>query len=385
LNFLFYVFGRALNVNMFLIRGQVKNTSHSATTLFMGSEESAYQLAHLVYFESGKIVRLGKALSCGANALDFPKIEIIGVCANRSILESVLDQGYLLLPFVNFSLDLTLSMAAILGKSSRRRRRDVKRMKDNGFSYAIGIANESDFDFFYWKMYLPYVLNRHGKAARIPSHSIMKSLYDRDGGVIFVKKGNKPVAGILFQVRGETIYALHSGAYAGDYSLVKGLAGQAALFFLIEWAKSKGIKRLDCGNALPFFSDGVFSYKKQWGMFVEKSPNEVFCALKIDPQKGALCFLQQNPCIFVEKGATSGVVLVDHSPTDKELQRIFSKYYFPKMDSLIVIAYYAQKLSVSSETRFSTSHENRPSKPLQHICSSLMKKGYDVEEYILAQ
>lgn len=380
LNLFLHVFGRALNVDVFLIRGRIKNTSYLATTLFVGPENGAYELADLVYVDSLKIVALGKSMFFKADALRFSRVDIVGICADWP---GILDRGYLFLPYVKFSLDLTPSLEDILGKCSKRRRRDIKKTKNSGFSYTISIDSESDFDFFYWKMYVPYVLNRFGKAGAIRAYSTAKLQHDSEGGIIFVKMENAPVAGILFRMRGETIYALLSGTWEGDYSFVKKLAGQAALFFLVEWAKSQGIKKLDYGAAMPFFSDGVFSYKKEWGMFVEKTPDAIFCALKIEPRMEAFSFLQQNPFIFVDKGAISGAVLVDHRPTDEELQKIFRNYYFPRMDSLIVVAYYAPRLSVTDANRSSSFHENPVVKPLQHICSSLMKTGFNVETHIL--
>jgi len=175
------------------------------------------------------------------------------------------------------------------------------------------------------------------------------------------------------------LHAFRFGVYEGNYNLIKGLAGQAALFFLIDWAKMNGMKSLDYGNTLPFFNDGIFSYKKEWGMFMENHSNRYFCALKLNnPNKGSLAFLQQNPFIFVDKGGgMNGVVLVNHRPTKVELQQIFSKYYLPKLDSLIVIAYHR----VIDETEFLTCIRNPSVKSIPGICLSLQTQGFNVETH----
>ncbi len=377
------VFWRIQNEELFLFQGTVKNSNDLATTLFIGPEELAFQLTHLVYSELKKIVPLGNAKSCQVDPLRLPDVDIIGVHARTSLLENFLEQGYLSLPYVNFSLDLTSSMAVILKRSSKRRRRDIRRIESYGYTYSISEENETDFDFFYRKMYLPYTTKRFGKAARLADYSIARSQCEKNGGVIFVKKGDNPVAGILFQRRGETIHALHSGVYEGDERLVTDLASQAALSFLIEWAESKGMKSLDYGSTLPFFSDGVFSYKKEWGMVVENSSNEFFCALKVNTNKGALSFLQQNPCIFADNGTISGAILVDHRPSIEELHMIFRKYYFAKLNSLNVIAYFEPKSSRGNEPDFLACDENSAAKPIRRICSSLKNHHFEVEMYVL--
>jgi len=299
------------------------------------------------------------------------------------LLGKFLKRDYLLLPYVSFRLDLRQSIGHIMKRSSRRRRRDIKKLKSFNYSYTICGDNKKDFDFFYMKMHLPYITKRFKRAAKFDTYLGLNVLYKRSGGILFVKKEGKPIAGILFKMSGETLHALRFGVYEGDHNLIKGLAGQAALFFLIDWAKMNGMKSLDYGGALPFFSDGIFSYKKEWGMFVENHSNRFFCALKLNnPNKGSLAFLQQNPFIFVDKGGVmKGVVLVNHSPTKVELQQIFSKYYLPKLDSLIVIAYHSSNTSVIDETELSTCMQLPSVKSIPGICLSLQTRGFNVETY----
>ena len=369
---------RVRDTESFLIEGVVKNTDYSATTLFVGPRELAHKLSCLMYSEFRECA-LGKCMLYQVDPFRLPLCEITAVCMEDSLKENFREQDYLFLPYVNFSLDLTFPISEILKRSSKRRRRDIKKIEKIGYSYTIVKDSEDNFDFFYKKMYLPYTKKRFGKTARVADYSILKRIYKAGGGVIFVKNEDLPLSGILFQIRGKTIYALHSGVYNGDQSIVRRLASQAALLFLVKWARSKGLTCLDYGSTLPFFNDGAFSYKKGWGMHLENDPFELFCALKLIPNRGTLSFLQQNPCIFKYEGTINGLFLVDHKPTE-EFKQYFKKYYFPKLDSITLIAYYRTKVSYDGGQAFSTRRKNSTSiKPIRTLCSSLRKLNFEVE------
>lgn len=383
------VFGNIRNVQVFFIKGLVKNTQHPITTLYIGPEKLAYQFAYLVYSEIKKMSFLGKFLAYQIHPSRLPDVEIIAANVKEPLTGRFLKQGYLLLPNVSFVLDLHESTDQMIKRSSRRRKRDIKKLHSFDYGHAISRNSEEDFDFFYWKMYMPYAEKRFGRAAQLNSYSISKTIYRRNGGIAFVRKKEKNIAGILFQIRGKTLYALSFGAYEGNKSFVADLAGQAVLFFLIKWAKTKGMKSLNYGKTVPFFRNGVFTYKKEWGMYMEQHADQPFCALRLDClNEGTLSFLQQNPFIFFDRGVMKGAALVDHRPARPELQRIFSKHFVPGLDSLIVIAYHNHNTEAASKTGSSTKPESFThtlSRPLSSICLSLQKQGFIVEAHTLEQ
>lgn len=374
------------NVQLFVIKGLVKDTNCSATTLFVGDETSAYYFAYLGYSHIKKLFSLGKFLFRQVDPSGLTDVDVIVVDARAHRVSKFLKQGYLLLPQVSFSLDLGRPVCDIIKRSSRRRRRSIKELNRFNYSYAISRNNEKNFDFYYWKMYLPYTRKRFGMCAFTLSYSRLKALYRRNGGIIFVLKGKKPLAGMLFRTNGKTLYALNLGAYEGDQNYLRDLACQAALFFLIEWAKMKGIKSLNYGLTVPFLANGNFQYKKEWGMFMDEVAGKPFCALKINSLNGSsLSFLHQNPFIFLDAGVPKGVIFLDHRPSEKELQKIFSMYLFPKLDSLIVIGYYNHNTGAANETDFPIESQNMPDvlgKGLSHVYSSLRKRGFTVEVFV---
>jgi len=233
-------------------------------------------------------------------------------------------------------------------------------------------------------MYLPYAQNRFGKAASIRSYLEAKTIYESNGGIIFVENGEKPLAGILFNIHGKALHAWCFGAYEGDQRFVEELAGGAALLFLIEWAKTQGVESLNYGVSSPFFRDGIFEYKKQWGMCVNEQQDDPVCALRFNfLNECALAFLQQNPFIAIEKGVVKGVVLVNCKVTEQELRQIYSQYYLPNLDSLIIVSYYKRGLETTDANEPSTTEKAADDlmMPLRNICLTLREKGFSVEAF----
>jgi hypothetical protein len=221
---------------------------------------------------------------------------------------------------------------------SRRRRRDVKKLKRVGYRYSISQNSRKDFDFFYTRMYVPYVRRRFSKGALVAPYHVSRTLYGKSGGIIFVKNRKRPVAGILFQMKSDVLYAMLFGVYEGEEEFVKNLAGAASLHFLIQWAQENNMRRLDYGRTMPFFKDGIFRYKQEWGMRVEEHADQPFCALKLNPHsETSLSFLAQNPCVVYQGGSITGLVVVKPQLRESEFHRIRSEYFVPGLESLTIV------------------------------------------------
>jgi len=392
-----------IKVKIFLITGTVKNTNHSTTILFVGKEMCASPSANLfigtdispsqranhfastVFSQIKRRKYFGEFLYRQVNSSNFKNAEIIVVDPNIETAKNMLEQGFIILPSVSFSLDLTRSINDLMTGFSGRRLKSIKKIRGFNYSYVICRNNEKNFDFFYWKMYLPYIRRRFGAGAIPTSYLTLKAFYRQNGGIVFVLEGNEPIAGILFFVKSKTVYAVGLGIYRGDQNYLKHFAGEAALFFLIKSSKIKGLETLNYGGNVPFFTNGIFQYKREWGMFVDKDAGRLLYALKIvSLNEKSLSYLLQNPFIFLEKNAMKALIFINHTLTKAELQKLYSKYVFPKIDSLIVISYYNRKTRETKETGFSLNSQHIPvvlGKGLLKICSSFPRLGYDVDVF----
>lgn len=373
------------NVEVFLFKGVLRGAGQLSTAMFIGPKESAHHFADVIYSKILWVSFLGELPAFSVDPSRLPNADITAVCIAKPLVGKFLKRDFLILPNVDFSLDLQKPMTDITKRLSRRRRRDLAKLARYNYSWTVHWANEKNFDFFYRKMYYPYMTRRFGRRANIASYSRSKALYLDNGSIIFVNRGEKPVAGILFQIRDKTVYARDLGIYEGNQELVSDLAGQAALFYLIKWAQMKGVAILNYGSTVPFLRNGIFQYRKEWGMSVGKNGvYPIYCLLRLNvSNEAAVSMLSQNPFIFVDKELMKGVIFVEHDTTRKELEQISSEYLSTKLDSLIIITYGGNNQDISNSNTFSeiSNFSNCLAKPLLNICMSLVEQGLKVSVF----
>ena len=370
-------------VEIFSIKGEVQNNMPVLNTLFCGTKEHAHQFAHLSYANVWEFSSLGKSPSHLIRSLKSTGLApIVVICKAKAFATRFLRQGFLLVPGVTFTLALDRPLNMLMEDFSRRRRRDIKKLRELDFTYTISTNNRNDLSLFYWKMYLPYTKERFGKSAFLKTYAGMSALYRRNGGIIFVKRNGKHVAGMLFQIRGEKLYALSLGMARDKDGVFGGLAGQAALYLLIEWAIANRLKVLDYGVTLPFLRDGLFQYKREWGMHIEEKPEQIFWAVKFTSlNDGALSFLENNPFVFLDGCKLKAAVFLSHRPTRTELQEIFTSFLFPKLDSLFVVSYFKpfeSSVAIEELPLKTDKVTDLQAGPLSNIFTLLLNRGFDV-------
>ncbi|UCD96857.1 MAG: hypothetical protein JSV35_02030 [Candidatus Bathyarchaeota archaeon] len=377
-----HFFGKIRDVQVFKINGSGGDADHSTNAVFIGSEDAAHQFASLLYSNIEGVRPLGRCLFHQIDPKCLPDADIIGVSTKGCLTARYLRDHFFLLPLVSFNLNLRPRIDQIIQRASRRRRRDLKKLQQLGYSHTISRDCDGDFDFFYRKMYLPYTKKRFGKAARLYSHSRLKAVYRRGGGIVFVSQEAQRRAGLLFRVNGGTVQVKSFGVFDADQNHGADLVGQAALFFLIKWAKRKGLVRLDYGITMPFFKDGVFIYKREWGMGIDKYVEQPFCAIKLNcSNEATISLLQRNPFIFLANEAMTGAIFLNHRPAKLELRQIVSRHYLRGLDALLVIAYYHDNTDLLDQSDLATMMETstvEAVQPLSNITGSLQRLGYSV-------
>jgi hypothetical protein len=365
-----------------MVRGMIRNSSLASNILLVGCKEAVHSFARDTCSRIDSVNFLGRVFYWQTDPSSSLPSELAGVCTPKWYAEKLTKSGYFVLPMVTFSLDLNKSVEEIVKSTSRRRRRDINRLAKYGYSYSVSTKNARDLSYFYHKMYVPYAKTRFQDSAYVTSYLKSLNEYDRNGGLVFVRKGEKPIAGILFHMEKRKIYAVALGICGGNYEYVRDLAGQAALFFLIKWAKNQGFEKLHYGNTMPFLKDGIFTYKKEWGMTIEEGSNPYYYALKIvKVNERTLSFLQQNPFVFLDRGQMKGLAFIIHNKDEREMTEIFSDYEFRGINSVIVVdcyTYYNTEEIYCNTSRGAQNIARNLPRSLSEICGALEEQGFNV-------
>ena len=104
--------------------------------MFMGDKTIAYHFASLVYSGKPKVEKVDIVPSSKiySYSLTTP-VDIVFIETKRMFKEKLENTGFIVMPQVNLILDLSPSLDEIIKKMSRRRRRDIAKIKKYGYSY----------------------------------------------------------------------------------------------------------------------------------------------------------------------------------------------------------------------------------------------------------
>jgi hypothetical protein len=190
-----------------------------------------------------------------------------------------------------------------------------KRQTTNNFSERFGLSyrmskSVEDFDHFYHRMHVPHIRRRYGELSKIDSYEDMKQFF-LNGLLLFVTKDDKPVAGALSLIDGKSIVFRRTGVLDGDETVVKGGAQTALYYFQLKYAADNGFKNVDTMKSAPFFNDGVFRHKAEWGACTlpdDEATRWVYFFARGESEKLAH-FFDINPIVAVTaEGTGSGAL-----------------------------------------------------------------------------
>ena len=329
--------------SIFLFTGNEKYTGVDFKSLIISNRSMARYLASIIYAGNPEIKEIGQVSLCDTKLISnfFPQADLILAETNmlRAHTQFFPIDSFIILPkLVCFTLDLSDTLETIFSKLNRRRRRSIRTIKKFGYSYEI-THDQAKFNMFYHKMYYPHIIKRYRELATPESFVYLKQLF-KHGGLLLVKRNNRYLSGILYCLQGETVWTPSMGISQENDKYNKRTASDALLYFLILWSKERGYKRLDYGNCKPFLNDGVFRYKREWQMKVQKNEKRMILAKLCNFGRGISSFLANNPFIFVDQQHLKGCVFVDHEnpATEGEVAHLFKQYYTCGMSSLVLLS-----------------------------------------------
>lgn len=173
-------------------------------------------------------------------------------------------------------------------------RRLARTIETMGYSFDVTIDPDW-FDYFYYRMYLPYAQRRHHDLAVVHSYDRVLQNFSRGMGVT-IMQNKKPIGGGIIIREGKTVSFRHMGMVDGSVEASRDGASSAMDYFVVQFGYSRGCDQMNFGHTRAFTSDGVLRYKLTWQARVENDDDavSVFAVSAPGTTPQALKFMSDN-------------------------------------------------------------------------------------------
>ena len=190
-------------------------------------------------------------------------------------------------------------------------------MRKYGLSHRVG-QESSDYQAFYYDMYLPYLRSRYPKEATSVTLRRFRQLC-RSGSLILVDMKGSPVAGGLVLEGPDMPTFKLMGIQDGDLNYVKRGAGGALYYAVIVECQKKGYQRLNVLGGRPFLNDGLTRWKKSLLAQFDRGYDSDADHFWLSVPEGSLAgaeFLRNNPFLCLSQAGTLELARLPHGPAD---------------------------------------------------------------------
>jgi len=155
----------------------------------------------------------------------------------------------------------------LVGRRIKGIRCKIKQAQKAGFTYRFSQA-KSDFDYFYYHIYLPFIKKRHGDLAMVTPYQDQWQRWFTRGGLVLVTQHDQLAAGTLCYTANHTCYYIEGGIVEADPDLFRRGINAVNIWYAITWAHDQGVKLFDMGGTHAWRSNGSFVSKHRWGAHV---------------------------------------------------------------------------------------------------------------------
>jgi hypothetical protein len=291
---------RICHSNVYRLEGRTKRLNSNLSTVIFGRKEAAEYFSKLIYVDNPIPEFLGKRVTSDIPLFTEKATEdLVIVETNWALSSFLLGNGFLILPQINFTLDITDSLEEIQKRMTMGKIRRIKRLLKEGYS-CVTTKDPAQLKKFYYEMYLPHMLAKHGKSANPVSFTECRKLFLK-GDLLLLKKNQECVAGIILVPHGKELYQPLIAVKDIDRQMTWG--SYAATYYTIVFGKQNGYTVVDFGDTPPFLQDGLFQYKREWGMRIRPAMGDgaqVFGAKFSNMNEATKDFLSTNPFVILD-------------------------------------------------------------------------------------
>lgn len=253
-----------------------------------------------------KIVPLGKIsefLKKNKSEIDLVIIE-----ANSNALSDKYPNGFLMPRWMEMELNIESSLkTATIQKT-------IKFIKKYSLKYEIREGVEA-LDLFYYGMYMPHTLKRHGKSAYIANYRYFyNKLLNKESILFFLILKDEPVAAIFIEIKADGCRLCAFGIKDGNEDISRMRVNGALHYFIMKYYYEKGINIIKAGSCMPVVFDGVMEYKLRLGAkpyLKDLDKREKYYFIPTNSKFSTEKVLKSNPLIYLSGKNLNIAVFVD--------------------------------------------------------------------------
>lgn len=170
-------------------------------------------------------------------------------------------------PWLRTFMDVSGTLDATLQRMTRERRKNIRKLIVQRYEFAIS-QDPADLEIFHDRLYLPHANRRFGERAIIHSIDIPRDASAKRQMLFTVRKHGNLLAACLGRFRryANTFSAIDLGEDQKSEFSDRENAVEALYWHIITWAHANHFNLVDFGRTRARLNDGVFEFKRRWGM-----------------------------------------------------------------------------------------------------------------------
>jgi len=207
-------------------------------------------------------------------------VDLVIVGVNVLLMDSYMSKGFHLVPkWIQLFVPIwdhpdAMYNSPELDRETRKYFRRLKRTIESQ-RYTFGVSVDPEwFNFFYYRMYLPYARKRHNNLAIVHSYKIVYHNFSRGIGIM-VSKDDLPLGGGIAFREGKIMNFRHMGMIDGNIEASREGASAALDYHVMQISHSLDCTQMNFGHTRAFTSDGVLKYKLMWQARVEDDDDAI--------------------------------------------------------------------------------------------------------------
>ena len=328
-----------------LVEGVLSETSTPFRCLFVGGNQYRDYLTQKMYRDSATILWQQNIFSIyGVQRLisQSPAVCDLLVAVLPESKEHFLKNKYSYKSYesIGHLIDVSNPWDVIRNSFGKNARRTERQIQEYGLSYRI--SNElEDFDYFYDRIYVPYLKMQFGMLAILHSRDEVKKYFDR-GFLMFVIRNGVRIAGRLAYRDGSKLVCQFFGLLDGNKLYARIGAQRALYYFTIQYCKLIGIETIDPLSSRAFLNEAVYRHKREWNSHVLKSADLEYAVyfFNVGGLSKTCCFYEKNPLIISTDdglGFLVGKQEIDSTDVENIKNKLIEKYFAPGLSVAYLI------------------------------------------------